>query len=194
MGHCHRWRNPDKRWKNNCGMRPLTPSCYVMFGFVIISGARVAHAGASQHTKNTAELSPFVSSDRQSLFHVVHKHAFFDDSKHDADACVGTLQSRTNVRLGMTSQQLLLQAQLRIRSTCCHIFIHGGNVGNACSDHGARSWSVVLFVQPQLPAHAGRTHLSTKQILSESATTLLTFSKVHPMVDDSTHQRNKHVL
>ena len=57
--------------------------------------------------------------------------------RHAANVCLGSVQSRTNVRLGVTSQQLLLQVQLRIRFTLRHTYSHGGNVGNHCADHAA---------------------------------------------------------
>ena len=37
----------------------------------------------------------------------------------------------------MTSQQLLLQSQLRIRLTPRHIYSHEENVGSECADHAA---------------------------------------------------------
>ena len=50
---------------------------------------------------------------------------------------MGMLQTRTNVPLGWTGQQLLLQAQLRLRITVQHVYSHGQNVGNECLDHAA---------------------------------------------------------
>ena len=47
------------------------------------------------------------------------------------------IQTRTNVPLGWTGQQLLLQAQLRLRITVQHVYGHGQNVGNECLDHAA---------------------------------------------------------
>ena len=52
-------------------------------------------------------------------------------------SCMGTIQSRTNVRLGMTSQQCLVQAQLRLRITMHRIVSHGQNVGNEGADRAA---------------------------------------------------------
>ena len=86
-------------------------ACYIMFGLVITAEAHVAFAGASHHTKK----------------HLDRKH-FFKDSKHATGVCLGTVQSQTNVCLGMTSQKLLLQVQLLTRITLRHIKSHGGNV------------------------------------------------------------------
>ena len=47
------------------------------------------------------------------------------------------IQTRTNVPLGWTGQQLLLQAQLRLRITVQHVYGHGQNVENECLDHAA---------------------------------------------------------
>ena len=47
------------------------------------------------------------------------------------------MQTRTNVPLGLTRQQLLLQAQLRLRITMKHVYSHGQNVGSECADHAA---------------------------------------------------------
>ena len=60
----------------------------------------------------------------------------FQRARHAADVCLGSVQSRTNVRLKLTSQ-LPLQVQLRSRLTLRHIHSHGGNVGNERADHAA---------------------------------------------------------
>ena len=59
--------------------------------------------------------------------------------------CLGSVQSRTSVRLGLTSQQLVLQAHFRIRLTLCHIERHGGTLGSECTDHAA-TLGVLVFV------------------------------------------------
>ena len=51
--------------------------------------------------------------------------------------CLGTVLSRTNVLLGMTRQQFLVQVESRIRITPRQIYSHAGNVGNGCADHPA---------------------------------------------------------
>ena len=61
----------------------------------------------------------------------------FYGSKHAAQMRMGMIQSRTTVPLGLTSQQLLLQAQLRPRITMQHNCSHGQNVGNECADRAA---------------------------------------------------------
>ena len=47
--------------------------------------------------------------------------------------CMGMIQTRPNVPLSLTSQQLLLQAQLRLGSTMQHIYSHGQNVASECA-------------------------------------------------------------
>ena len=73
----------------------------------------------------------------------------FCASWHAANVCLGSVLTRTIVRLGLTSQQLLLQAQLRIRLTLCHIYSHGGE-GNECADLAAT-----------ISTHAGHTIILT---------------------------------
>ena len=96
---------------------------------------------ASIHTNDRADLSAiiealFLLSPSGSVARGSQACVFYD-SKHAANVCMGTIQSRTNVRLGMTSQQCLVQAQLRLRITMHRIFSHGQNVGNERADHAA---------------------------------------------------------
>ena len=97
-----------------------------MFGQVVTTEAHLAYDG-------TAELSSIIEAPsflgpagpvtRGSQACLVH------DSKHAANICLGMIQTRTKVPLGLTSQQLLLQAQLRQRITMQDIYNHGPNVG-----------------------------------------------------------------
>ena len=59
------------------------------------------------------------------------------DCRHAANVCVGSVQSRTNVRPALTSQHLLLQVQMRVFLTPRHKKSHGVNVGNGYADHAA---------------------------------------------------------
>ena len=95
--------------------RLLTPWCMLcdMFGPVITTEAHVASAGASQQTSNTPELSGIIEPVR-----------FL--SLSGPDVCLGSVKSRTDVRLGSTNQQLVLQAQSRSRLTLHHKNSHGG--------------------------------------------------------------------
>ena len=77
----------------------------------------------------------------------------FYDSKHAASICLGTIQSRANVPLGLTSQRLLLQVQFKLRFTMQHISSHAQNLGNECSDHAA-----ALGANQNI--HTRRTHFS----------------------------------
>ena len=80
---------------------------YIMFGPVITTEAHLAYAGARLHTNNTelssiieavtflAPIGPVARDSQAWIFH---------DSKHAANMCLGMIQSRTNVPLGLTSQ------------------------------------------------------------------------------------------
>ena len=59
------------------------------------------------------------------------------DCRHAADVCVGSVQSRTTVRLALASQHFLLQVQMRVFLTPRHIYSHGRNVGNGHAEHAA---------------------------------------------------------
>ena len=96
---------------------------------------------SSQPKRNTAELSSIiealsflgpngpVSRDSQACI--------FYDSKHAASICLGTIQSRATVALGLTCQRLLLQVHVRLRITLQHIYSHAQNLGNERADHAA---------------------------------------------------------
>ena len=58
-------------------------------------------------------------------------------SKHATSICLGTIQSRANVSLGLTCQRLQLEIQLRLRFTLQHIYSHAQNLGNEYADHAA---------------------------------------------------------
>ena len=114
---------------------------YVMFGRVVTTEAHLAYAGARLHTNNTAELSSIIEAlsfwEPAGPVSRGSQACIFYDSKHAADTCMGMIQARTNVPLGLLSQQLLLQAQLRLRITMQYVYSHGQNVGNECADRAA---------------------------------------------------------
>ena len=68
---------------------------------------------------------------------MIHAHAFFDDLKHAASICLGTIKSPANVHLCLACQRLLLQIHIRLRITMQHIWSHVQNPGNECEDHAA---------------------------------------------------------
>ena len=119
-----------------------------MFGPAITTEVHHAYARARLHTNSTAELSSAIdalSFLRPTSPVARDSHAcIFNDSKHAAKICMGMIQSRTNVLVGLTSQRLL-QAQLRLRITMQHIYSHGQNVGNECADHAAALGSFGLI-------------------------------------------------
>ena len=114
---------------------------FIMFHLVITTEAHLAYAGTRHHSNKTAELSsiikalsflgpngPVARDSQDSIFY---------DSRHAASICLGTVQSRANVTLGLTCQGLLLQILLRLRFTLQHIYSHAQNSGNECADHAA---------------------------------------------------------
>ena len=113
----------------------------IMFGPVVTTEAHLANAGGRTHSNNTAELSSMI----EALFFLgPHGPVARDsrscisyDSKHAAGVCLGTIQARTNVQLGLPCQRLLLKVQLRLRFTMQHVYSHAQNLGNDCADHAA---------------------------------------------------------
>ena len=88
---------------------------YIMFGPVITSQAHSAYAGARLHSNNTAALSSIVE-----VLSFLGPHGpvardsqacIFHDSRQAASICLGTVQSRANVALGLTRQRVLLHIQ-----------------------------------------------------------------------------------
>ena len=86
-------------------------------------------AGASQHTNNTARLSGIIESLHfLSLLGSVPRasHACISyDPRHAANVCLGSVQSRTNVRLGVTCQKLLLQVHASVSHCATHTAMEG---------------------------------------------------------------------
>ena len=84
-----------------------------MFGPVITTEAHLAYACARHHSNNTAKISSIVG-DLSSLgprgpVARDSQACIFYDSRHAVVTCLGTVQSRANVSLGLTCQCLLLQ-------------------------------------------------------------------------------------
>ena len=63
--------------------------------------------------------------------------SFFLDSRHAANICMGSIQSRANVQLGLMSQKLEVKIQLRLKNTRQYSYSHGQNVGTESVDHAA---------------------------------------------------------
>ena len=121
------------------GARSPDGRLYVTIGPVVATEAHHAYAVARIHTNNTTELSrkiealPFLGP--AGPVARGSEACIFNETKHAADICMGVTQTRTNVPLGLTSLQLLLQAQPRLRITMQHIYSPGQNVENECADH-----------------------------------------------------------
>ena len=109
----------------------------VMFGPV----AHLAFSGARIRSNNTAEMTAMIEAlsflgprgpvtrDEQSRNYC--------DSMHAVGICLGTIQARTHAQLALACQQSLIRAQHRLRLTMQHVYGHGGNLGNDCTDHAA---------------------------------------------------------
>ena len=107
----------------------------------ITTEAHLAYAETRIHSNNTAELSNIVEAlsflgRHGSVARVSHSCIVYD-SKHAASICLGTVESRANVHLGLTCQRLLLQIHLTSRFTVQRIYSHAQNLGNECADHAA---------------------------------------------------------
>ena len=63
---------------------------------------------------------------------------FFNDSKHAAGVCLGTIPTRTHVKLGLSCQQLLLKVQHKVRFTLQHVVTRRILETNA--DHVLFAW------------------------------------------------------
>ena len=112
-----------------------------MFGPVVSTEAHLAFSGARTHSSNTAEMTAMiealsflgphgpVAQDEQSCIYF--------DSLHAAGICLGTIQARTHVQLGLECQRSMIFAQRKLRLTMQHVYGHSGNLGNECADHAA---------------------------------------------------------
>ena len=124
-----------------------------MFGPVITTEAHLAYAGARDSIPTALLNSSFiealsflgpsgpVSRDSQACI--------FYDSRHAASTCLGTVQSRANVTLGLTCQRLLLKNQLRLRFTMQHINSHPQNLGNEFAEIAPALGTFGLVLQLQ---------------------------------------------
>ena len=117
-----------------------------MFGPVITTEAHLAFAGARIHSNNTAEMSAMIEA---LSFLGPHgpvardaNSCIFNDPKHAAGICLGTIQARTHVQLALACQLSLLKVQHRLRCTMQHVCGHTGILGNDCADHAAALWAL----------------------------------------------------
>ena len=142
-GPIHRWRNPYKRWCRICRMasrRPLTPVVKCLDQSSLLKHTQPFRGHVST---TTTPHQPFWHRRGTPLPLAAgpvprdSRGCIFFGSQHAADVCFGSVQRRTNVWLAGTSQQIILQAQLRTSHTLRHVCCHGGNVGNGCADDAA---------------------------------------------------------
>ena len=121
----------------------------IMFGPVITTEAHPAFSGARTHSNNTAEMSAII----EALFFLGPRGPFardvdsciYDDSKHAAGVCLGTIQARTHVQLELACQRSMLCVQHKLRLTMQHVYGHTGNLDNECADHAAALGSLGLI-------------------------------------------------
>ena len=148
--------------------------------------AHLAYAGSRLHSSNTAELSsivealsflgphgPVVRDSRSCMFH---------DSRHAASICLGTVQSRASVHLGLACQRLSLRIELRLRFTTQHIYSHAQNLGNECADHNA-ALGTLVWCQIKTFPHVGHTLHLTPIRVSLLVTTLVMSWKSYVMLE-----------
>ena len=63
--------------------------------------------------------------------------SIYYDSMHPAGICLGSIQARTHVQLAPACQQSMIRAQHRLQLTLQHVYGHGGNLGNECTEQTA---------------------------------------------------------
>ena len=102
----------------------------IMFGPGITTEAHPAFSGARTHSNNTAEMSAMIEAlsflgPRGPVARDVDS-CIFDDSKHAAGVCLGTIQARTHVQLAPACERSMLCAQHRPRLTMQHVYGHTG--------------------------------------------------------------------
>ena len=109
-----------------CTISPWKNGCYVWPSLHHRSSS--AFAGARTRSNNTAEMSAMI----EALFFLgPHgpvacdaNSCIFDDSKHAAGICLGTIQARTHAQLALACQQSLLKVQHR--RPMQHVYGHTG--------------------------------------------------------------------
>ena len=97
----------------------------VMFGPVITAEAHLAFSGARTHSNNNAEMTAMIEAlsflgPRGPVARDANS-CIYDDSKHAAGVCLGTVQARTHVQLALACQQSMLSVQHRLRLTMQHV-------------------------------------------------------------------------
>ena len=122
---------------------------------VITNEAHVAFSGARTHSNNTAERTAMVE-------------AFYYDSKHAAGVCLGTIQTRTHVRLALACKESMLCTEHRLRLTMQHVYGHTGNLGNECPDHVAALGSFPFTTLPPAGFVITLTHLPVVMVVTAS--------------------------
>ena len=68
---------------------------------------------------------------------LVTSNRIYYDAQHAARVCLGTIQGRTHVQLGLAYQRSMTRAQHKLRLIMQHVCGHSGNMGNECADHTA---------------------------------------------------------
>ena len=102
----------------------LPKHCQPLLGLVNKPAIPLSSLASSRHPDSSCLLG---------WCHGIAGVCIFLDSLQAAGVCLG----RNNVQPAGLSQQLLLQAHLRVPSHCAMYLVPGGNVGNECADHAA---------------------------------------------------------
>ena len=108
-----------------------------MFGPVTTTEAHLAFSGSRCHSNNTADMSAMI----EALSFLGHRgpvardanSCIYQDSKHAAGVCWGTIQARPHVQLALAWQQSMLKVQHRSRLAMQHVYGLTGNLGNECA-------------------------------------------------------------
>ena len=124
MGNLHWWRNSHRRWRNHGWMgrsRPHTCWCALRHVWHCHMKLTLRTKEADSHQQHCGALGYRWSTLFLGTCWTRHSwnaglHLFFD-SRHAANICMGSIQSRVNLQLGLMSQKLEVKIQLRLKNT-----------------------------------------------------------------------------
>ena len=161
-----------------------------MFGPVITTEAHPAFSGARTHSNNTAEMSAMIEAlsflgPRGPVARDVDS-CIYDDSKHAAGVCLGTIQARTHVQLALACERSMLCAQHRLRLTMQHVYGHAGNLGNECADHAAALGSLGLISSHNVATRWVRHNFDTSAHCGDCNSISEVLEKLHSIRTEAT--------
>ena len=94
----------------------------------------------------------------------------YENSKHAAGVCLGTIQARTHVQLALACEQSLLKVQHRLRLTMQHVYGHTRNLENECADHAAALGTFGLVSSHHLATRSVRHNCDTPACFGSCST------------------------